>query len=1563
MAILSLGVALGQSVVISEAMSSNSEIIADEDGDFSDWIELHNATDSPVSLKGWHLTDRENDLTQWTLPDIMIEARGLLLVFASNKDRAIAGAELHTNFKLSSSGEYLALVRPDGTTIENEVELPSLKQDASYGFEFPSVSTELVFDERVPCKALIPTAEVEGWQTYGFDDSSWLEGFTGVGYEQAAGGGILYHDLIELDVGAMRGVNASVFIRVPFSATDISQINGLSLKMKYEDAFVASLNGTEGARSARVPDLLAYNSDSDGSNRDDFAIEFEEFDFTSALGLLREGGNVLAIHGLNASSTSNDLIFLPRLEAKIAGEINLLNQGQLLAPTPGGANTGIVYSGFVETPVTSPERGFYDEPVQVEAMTSTPGAVLRYTLDGSEPTEGSPVFPAQLTVSSTTNLRVKGFLEGARPSTVRTDTYLFLDDVVTQERETTSINGQSIVRGLNSGVLAETYRDGSGEVVTVQDSLKSLPTLSITTADANLFDEDSGIYVNATEKWERPVSAEWINPDGSEGFQIDAGLRIRGGFSRNPQFAKHGLRLFFRDEYGEGRLDYDFFNDGEVTSFKRMDLRTTQSGNWAGNGDPTATFLRDVVFRDSQRAMGDLGSRSSWFHLYLNGQYWGMYQTEERKEANFGADHLGGDKDDYDLVKIWRPYDNQPRGTGFWIEDPAPDGNLDAYRRLHSLAQAGFATNEAYFAVQGMNVNGERDFSHERLLDVENMINYLLLIYQAAAVDNGITWWTGDNNILNNMYGLYNRENPDGFKWFQHDGEIAYDRVVRRFATELDRTGPYTHPQLQEFRYFNPQTLHEKLLANPEYRIKFIDQVYKYLDGDGPLTAAPTQARLDKRAAEIDRAVVAHSARWGTTSLDRDSWVNAVSEMRGFFDRSGDRANEVIGYLNADGLIPATAPPQFSDAPGQVDKVTLLTITADAGTIYYTLDGTDPRAIGGGVNGLVYDNPLVIDKPLHVKARVFNGGEWSALTEETFWNAEMPLLIAEVMYHAPRGNQYDFIEIYNDSPDAVDLRGYHFSGGIDLELGEGVTSIPPNEYVVVVDDVAAFSALHPDVTIVGQYSGSLDNGGERINFGFYEVELLSFRYSDARNWPQAADGAGHSLVPSFGGGATQESGALDYGGNWRASFSAGGSPGEIDQLFARYIHLNEVIANTNTGFPAPFDSNDQIEIYNSSNIGMTLNGWFLSDDLNEPYKWPIPSGTVVPNKGFVVFDEDDFHPNRTSGFGIDRAGEEIVLSNASGVVDVIRFKAQDLGVSLGRYPDGLGNWVTTSPSPLGANEPAPATIQISQLMYHPLEGEMEFIQLRNVSNAEVALENSVGAYRIDGGVSYLFPERETLSAKQRAWVVPFDPANTTELDAFCATYELDPQFEVFYGPFIGALSNGGERVALEAPQAFAEPDEGSWIVIDELFYFDQSPWPTTAAGTGYPLVRTGLTIWDAASAEDLDGDQMNDTWELVNFGSLMQSRADWDGDGLDNITEFVANTDPTDPRSNLDFRISGQTLNWTPRPNRTYVILWTNDLAKPFVPIGVGLNGEFTDTLHGTVGPNFYRLRIVNPKN
>jgi hypothetical protein len=112
--------ALGQSrssLVISEFMASNDSTLADEDGDYPDWVEIHNRSTTDVNLGGWYLTDDERDLTKWQFPSITLEGNGYLVVFASNKDRASADSELHTNFNLADSGEYLALIQPDGATV------------------------------------------------------------------------------------------------------------------------------------------------------------------------------------------------------------------------------------------------------------------------------------------------------------------------------------------------------------------------------------------------------------------------------------------------------------------------------------------------------------------------------------------------------------------------------------------------------------------------------------------------------------------------------------------------------------------------------------------------------------------------------------------------------------------------------------------------------------------------------------------------------------------------------------------------------------------------------------------------------------------------------------------------------------------------------------------------------------------------------------------------------------------------------------------------------------------------------------------------------------------------------------------------------------------------------------------------------------------------------------------------------------------------------------------------------------------------------------------------------
>src|SRR5262249_28001144 len=100
-------------VVISEFMARNANTLADEDGDFPDWIELHNAGSATVNLDGWYLTDDPIPLTKWRIPATNLVANGYLVIFASGKNRAVPGAQLHTSFQLNGDGEYLALVRPD----------------------------------------------------------------------------------------------------------------------------------------------------------------------------------------------------------------------------------------------------------------------------------------------------------------------------------------------------------------------------------------------------------------------------------------------------------------------------------------------------------------------------------------------------------------------------------------------------------------------------------------------------------------------------------------------------------------------------------------------------------------------------------------------------------------------------------------------------------------------------------------------------------------------------------------------------------------------------------------------------------------------------------------------------------------------------------------------------------------------------------------------------------------------------------------------------------------------------------------------------------------------------------------------------------------------------------------------------------------------------------------------------------------------------------------------------------------------------------------------------------
>src|SRR5688572_30623476 len=176
-------------VFISEFVASNSNGLRDEDNDFSDWIEIFNGGTNTVNLDGWFLTDTAGNLTRWRFPATNLPPNGFLVVFASSKNRAVPGAPLHANFSLSAGGEYLALVRPDGVTVASEfAPFPEQMPNISYGIG-QNLQVTVLVSNTSPARVFVATNDIgRSWISNSFNDSAWIAGTNGVGYQSYVAG-------------------------------------------------------------------------------------------------------------------------------------------------------------------------------------------------------------------------------------------------------------------------------------------------------------------------------------------------------------------------------------------------------------------------------------------------------------------------------------------------------------------------------------------------------------------------------------------------------------------------------------------------------------------------------------------------------------------------------------------------------------------------------------------------------------------------------------------------------------------------------------------------------------------------------------------------------------------------------------------------------------------------------------------------------------------------------------------------------------------------------------------------------------------------------------------------------------------------------------------------------------------------------------------------------------------------------------------------------------------------------------------------------------------------------
>jgi len=579
-----------------------------------------------------------------------------------------------------------------------------------------------------------------------------------------------------------------------------------------------------------------------------------------------------------------------------------------------------------DPPTFSVERGVFEEAFSVSLAGE--GAIY-YSTDGSAP---SLDYTGAIDIDGTTLLRAMSVVDGESSETV-THTYIFPADVVMQSSMDAGITGDPVYGPVVLQTLAE------------------LPSLSI-------------VAPAALSTAEQAVSAEYIVPDGDD-LHVNCGAALSGTTSLG--YPKNSIRLYFRSEYGASNVEYDFWplDDEGVAPSRDQDALSLRAGHdsvfYLG---AQGQYTRNPWMDASQLAMGHLAPHVAFGHVYVNGQYYGLFYVRERFGSAFLAQYMGGDEDDYEAVNEG----NVMQGSG-----------------------------EAWSAVLAYAYDYENISLY---MNVDHFIDYMVLNFYA-----GNAWdWTYWHNW---MAAGPSEAESGGYRFYSSDSDIClyYDWTV----DITDQPGP--------------SQLFATLLAeaHPDFMVKLADSIHRNLEASGPLTPERAAERYSWIAGKIEDAVVAESARWGYGWWDRDDeWITERDRL--LYEFFPYRTDELLRQCESQGWYPVPAP-ALSLGPGTVAAGSTVRVSAPLGQqVVYTLDGTDPRAPGGGLSASAVQSDVAVDVVLSgsrvVSARLREGDTWGPVETATYW-VEGPAALVLNEWNAVGGGEY------------LDERGFEGSGADD----------------------------------------------------------------------------------------------------------------------------------------------------------------------------------------------------------------------------------------------------------------------------------------------------------------------------------------------------------------------------------------------------------------------------------------------------------------------------------------------------------------------------------------------------
>lgn len=482
------------------------------------------------------------------------------------------------------------------------------------------------------------------------------------------------------------------------------------------------------------------------------------------------------------------------------------------APTPGAANDTEPSGGVAEMPTVSLAGGFHSgaQTVTLSLRGVPADATVRYTLDGSPPTEDSPAYSEPLVFDATGVLRAATFAPGALPSPIVTRTYLIDED-------------------------------------------SSIAVVTLVTDPDNFFSNEAGIYVRGTngivgrcsnspvnwnQDWERPVHVGFYEPDGSEGFAMDAGVKIFGGCSR--LYPQKSLVLKARGRYGSEAIEYQVFPNLDLDRFDDLVLRSSAQ-------DWYRTMFRDGMIQTLTQGRMNLDTQAYRPAIvFLNGEYWGIHNLREQMNADWAAAHYDVKDDEVELMD----------GAKAQLRDRSE--HYDAL--LDYLGANDLASGEAYAYVQTQ-------------IDVDEYLDY-----QIAQIYSANSDWPGNNLKLW-------RPLEEGGRWrwmlfdtdfgFGGNGNGLYSSNTLAHATEPN--GPdWPNPPWSTY-------LFRSLLKNDTFRHAFIQRMAAHMnttyDRDRVLSV------IDSLGTNIASEIPRHKDRWTASISFGSSWDDLVEIMREFARR------------------------------------------------------------------------------------------------------------------------------------------------------------------------------------------------------------------------------------------------------------------------------------------------------------------------------------------------------------------------------------------------------------------------------------------------------------------------------------------------------------------------------------------------------------------------------------------------------------------------------------------------------------------------------------------------------